>query len=266
MHVERPATNVGTLADDDALSPLLRHNNICRHRVRLVLDTQHTVFKQPPHPRKQQLRCPLHQDWTACRVRIQLFKHSVIKRQHLVAGRLDEEQLLKFVKLLRHFHSQVLRLRPVGVCVQLPNIILKRREFLGWRGPRRAMLRDGSPTIVVNPAITDDLKILGRMTLLGPWVIKRIPHADAFDRVLLNPVDEPGFRQISSIEHGRRDVNDVTKLRPDLTLGRNALGPMHHGSVTGTAPMRCHLLCPLIGRVHGTGPAHRIVIVRVRAS
>ena len=46
-----------------------------------------------------------------------------------------------------------------------------------------------------------------------------------------------------------------------LALFLNAIGPMDDGAVARAAPVRGHLLCPLIRRVHGVRPADRIVVV-----
>ena len=65
------------------------------------------------------------------------------------------------------------------------------------------------------------------------------------------------------------DAADPEPISAGAAVGAALVGTLRirvAGAVAGATPMRCHLLCPLIGRVHGTGPAHRIVIVRVRAS
>ena len=52
----------------------------------------------------------------------------------------------------------------------------------------------------------------------------------------------------------------------DLALPLDAVGPVHDRAVARSAEVRCHLLGPLVGRVHRMRPAHRVVVVSVRAA
>ncbi len=51
-------------------------------------------------------------------------------------------------------------------------------------------------------------------------------------------------------------------LAPRLDAPR----PVHDRAVARAAPVRGHLLGPLVGRVHGVGPAHGVVVVGLRAA
>ena len=44
-------------------------------------------------------------------------------------------------------------------------------------------------------------------------------------------------------------------------LALNAVRPVDDGPVAGAAEVGGHLLGPLVGGVHGVGPAHRVVVV-----
>lgn len=53
--IQAPAADAGALRDDHALSTGLRHLDLSGHRVRFVLEVEHTVLRQPAHVRKQHL-------------------------------------------------------------------------------------------------------------------------------------------------------------------------------------------------------------------
>ena len=56
LRVEGPAADVAALRDDHALGAALRHLDLGRHRVRLVLDVEDGVLGQPAHAAEQDLR------------------------------------------------------------------------------------------------------------------------------------------------------------------------------------------------------------------
>ena len=84
--------------------------------------------------------------------------------------------------------------------------------------------------------------------------------------MLLDTVDENRLGQPRRFQNGRRDVDHVMELAANLALGLDPLRPMHDRPVAGAAEVRGHLLGPLVRRVHGVRPAHRIVVVRLRAA
>jgi len=53
---------------------------------------------------------------------------------------------------------------------------------------------------------------------------------------------------------------DVMELVAYLTFRLDALRPMDDRAVACSAPVRGHLLGPLIGRVQGVGPADRVAV------
>ena len=55
----------------------------------------------------------------------------------------------------------------------------------------------------------------------------------------------------------------MMELAANLALGLDPLRPVHDRPVAGAAEVRCDLLGPLVGRVHGVRPTHRIMVVRL---
>src|SRR5439155_25872087 len=88
----------------------------------------------------------------------------------------------------------------------------------------------------------------------------------AIQRKLLGTVHHLWKRQTRSLKHSRCNIYDVTKLRPDLTLGFDSFGPMHHHPIAGAAPMRSNLLGPLKRSIQGMRPANGIVRESIWAS
>lgn len=56
-------------------------------------------------------------------------------------------------------------------------------------------------------------------------------HADAFQGRLLNAVHHGRRRDVSGLEDGRRDIDDVVELVTCLAFARNAFRPVHDRSV-----------------------------------
>ena len=67
-------------------------------------------------------------------------------------------------------------------------------------------------------------------------------------------------------QDGRRDVNDVMELGPQLALGLDCLWPMDDQRVARAAEVRGDLLGPLERRVRRPGPADRHVRLGGRAA
>ena len=126
------------------------------------------------------------------------------------------------------------------------------------------MLRDRGPALVVKAAVAHDLEVLHVVLLGGFGVVERVEHAGPLDRVLLNAVHRTRLRQTGRLEDRRGHVNHVGKLRANLALGFDALGPVDDGAVARAAPVGGDLLGPLVRRVHGVRPAHGVVVVGLR--
>ena len=123
------------------------------------------------------------------------------------------------------------------------------------------MSRDGRPALVVDASVTCHLEVLCLAPLGSFGIVERVRHADALDRPLLDAVYGERLGETGDFENGRRDVDDMMKLGADLSLTFDSLGPMHDGAVAGAAEVRGDLLGPLVGRVHGVCPSHRVVVV-----
>ena len=119
------------------------------------------------------------------------------------------------------------------------------------------------PALVVDAAVTEHLEVLSRAALACAGVVERVRHRHAFEWDLRHAVDALGLRQTRRLQHRRRDVDHVMELRADLALRLDARRPVHDRAVPRAAPMRRHLLRPLVGRVHRVRPAHGVVVVRI---
>ena len=116
--------------------------------------------------------------------------------------------------------------------------------------PGCAVLGHGGPALVVNAAIARHLEILGLVPFVSFRIIEGIGHADAFDRALLDPVDEGWLGQTRHFQKGRRKVDEMMQLAAQFAPGFDPVRPVDDGAVSGTAKMRGDLFGPLIGRVH----------------
>ncbi len=163
----------------------------------------------------------------------------------------------------RGFPCQIVCLGPVcAPVVQLPRVVVKRRQ-LGAHGPRRAVPRHGAPALIVDAAVAEHLEVLHVVPLRLVLGIERVEHARTFIGALRYAVHLDRLGNAGHFEHGRRHVDDVRELRAQSALLFDALGPVHDGAVACPAPVRRHLLGPLVRRVHRPGPAHGIVVVRL---
>ena len=216
-------------------------------------------------PPKRIWRLALDQLRPAGEIRVEALERPIVERQHAVLRRLDDEETLQFGELLRVLLRQVLRLRPVGVgVVQLPHVVVERA--LVGADPRHAVPRHRRPSLVVDAAVAEHLEVLRFVPLGRLGVVEGVEHAEAFDRRLLDAVDDRRMRQARGLEDRRRDVDDVMELAADLALGLDAVRPVHDRAVARAAPVRRDLLGPLVGRIHRVRPANRVVVVGVRSA
>jgi hypothetical protein len=101
--------------------------------VGLVADVEHAVLVESAHPLEQHLGVALDQGGAAGDVGVESFPDPVVEGEHVVAGRLEQEQALEFGQLLGLLAGQVMGLGPVGVAVvQLPGVV---REWLDLGHP-----------------------------------------------------------------------------------------------------------------------------------
>ena len=71
---------------------------------------------------------------------------------------------------------------------------------------------DRGPALVVDAAVAEHLEVLCLVPLGRLGVVERVRHADAFDRMLLDSVDEERLGQAGHFKDGRRDVDHVMEL------------------------------------------------------
>jgi hypothetical protein len=98
---------------------------------------------------------------------------------------------------------------------------------------------------VVDAAVSEHLEVLRLMALGGIRIVERVSRADAFDRPLLDAIDEQRLGQASWIQDRRRDADHVVELAADLASGPDSLGQCT--IVPLRVPPKCEATC----LVHG---------------
>ena len=117
LGVHAPAAELAALRDDHAVGGLAADFDFGGDGERLVLDADHAVLRQASHAGEELLRIPLDQGRSASRLRNKTLHLTVIQRQDVVLGRLDQELPLQLVQHVGHLLRQVVRLRPVLAAV-----------------------------------------------------------------------------------------------------------------------------------------------------
>ena len=117
------------------------------------------------------------------------------------------------------------------------------------------MYGSGKPTVVIDAAITEHFEVLHQMPVTGLRIIKRVGHADPFDRSLRNPINHRGRRDAGRFENGWNHINNVMPLVTDFALGLNTGRPMHDGALAGSTIVRRHLFEVAEGRIESDRPA-----------
>ena len=196
--------------------------------------------------------------------RVPARERRVVERQHIVLLRLQIEEGLHLLELLRHLGGQVVGLGGILLdVVELPVVpgdhIRRRGAAQFPRERRRGRARH--PSVVIDGAVAEHLEILrgvpgGRV---GVRLVPRVRHAHAFDRALLDAVDRVGRRDAGRFEDGRHDVDDMVELAADAADVVDVAGPRHGHALGRAAEVRRHLLHPLERRVHRPRPAGRKV-------
>ena len=196
--------------------------------------------------------------------RIPARERRVVERQHVVLLRLQIEEALHLLKLLRHLGGQVVELGGVLLDVVefplVPGDHIRRRA--GAELPRESRRgRDRHPALVVDGAIAEHLEVLRGVSgrRVGVRLVPRVRHAHAFDGALLDAVDRIGRRDAGRFEDGRHDVDDVVELAADAAHVLDVAGPGHGHALGRPAEVRRHLFHPLERRAHRPRPARRKV-------
>lgn len=118
---------------------------------------------------------------TAGEVGVEALDAAVVEGEDVVLAGLQHEQLLEAVQPLRLPGGEVVRLRPVVGCVELPDVVVERRQ-LGAELPRSGVPGDGGPALVVGAPVAEHLEVLRRVPLLGLRVVEGVGHAHALQR------------------------------------------------------------------------------------
>ena len=188
----------------------------------------------------------------------------VVERQHVVLLRLQIEEVLHLLELLRHLGGQVVELGGVFLdVVELPLVPgnhIRRRT--GTELPRKSCRgRDRHPALVIDGAIAEHLEVLRRVSgrRVGVGLVPGVGHAHAFDGALLDAVDRIGRRDAGRFEDGRHDVDDVVELTADTSHVLDVAGPRHGHALGRPAVVRRHLFHPLERCVHRPCPGCRKV-------
>ena len=185
--------------------------------------------------------------------------------QHVVRGRLGEEEVLEFLQLLRLLLGQVVVLGVVLLeVIQLPwcRERVERAGDSDVRGlPRQDRARAGDPAAVVDGAVGDDLEVLPGAPVGSRGISKGVDHADAIDRLLVETIDDRRLRDAGGFEQGRGDVDDMVELGAHVAARCEPLRPGDDHRVAGAAEVGGDLLGPLEGRVHRPSPTDREVRV-----
>ena len=119
LRVDAPTPEDPSLCKDDALRAVLRDDDLCGDRVRLVLDVEDDVLRQADHAGVEHLRVAADQLRTTCDLGIEPLQLSVVERQHVVPDRLDQPKALQLAQLLGLLLRQIVGLSRVGWGVQL---------------------------------------------------------------------------------------------------------------------------------------------------
>ena len=190
---------------------------------------------------------------------------AVIQRQGVVLGRLDQPLPLQLVQHVGHLLRRDRAPASSPCCRRTAprHPHRKATHLLPDHQPRRAVLGDRAPALVVDAAVAEHLEVLHVVALGFIGLVEAVQHAGAFHRRLRHAVDGDRLGQAGRFQDGRGNIDHVAELRAQAALLLNALRPVHDGAVARAAPVRGHLLGPLVGRVHRPGPAHRVVVVRL---
>ena len=141
---------------------------------------------------------PGKNSWESPRIRlgrpgdvgVEAFAGAVVDREHVVLGGLDEPEPLQLGQHLRMLGSQVAGLAVVAVAVvQLPDVVVERRQSAADHDPRGLVLGDRAPALVVDPAVAEHLEVLQVVPLGRVRLVEGVQHAGALHRRLQHAVD-----------------------------------------------------------------------------
>ena len=261
-HIEAPSPEVTALREDHAAG-LGGYLHLGGELQRGVLHVDEGVLRHALGTGiEHELGATVHQVGSSGDHRVEALNGTVVDRQHIVLHGLLHEFLLQLLQLGGLLGGKVVGLAEVLVhIVELPHVLGERAAWCGLPGG----LVDGAgePAVVVDGTVADHLEVLGLAGVGGFSIGERIVHGHALDGALLDAVHHARRGHARCCEHRGCHVHHMVELRPHLSLGGDAGGPVHHHAVAGTAEVAGHLFGPGEGRISGHGPTRREVVVGV---
>lgn len=138
--------------------------------------------------------------------------------------------------------GQVVGLRPVGgQVVQLPDVVLEAAFRIGDHLPGDAVPGHRHPALVIDATVAAHLEVLSGTPVRSIGGSKRVAHAGALDRLLLNAVHQHRGRHADAVQDGREHIDDVVELRAHATAPGDPAGPVDDQPVP--VPPKCEATC-----------------------
>ena len=158
MEVEAEPAEGAALGEEHAVGAAVGDGDRRGDRHRLVLEDDDRVLREAAHAGEQELRGAGDELGAAGELGVEPFVAPVVEREHVVLAGLDEEQALQLAELVGLLGGEVVGLGPVVGAVQLPHVVVERRQLLA--DPRGAVAGAGRPALVVDAAVDERLEVL----------------------------------------------------------------------------------------------------------
>ena len=162
LGVDGPAAEAAALGDDHTLGAAVGDVHLGGDRERLVLDADHAVLRQSSHAGEEQLRVAADQGRSArpsSGSSRSAPRSSIGSTLYLVAS--ISQSRCSLASMLGMLGGEVVGLAVVGAAVvELPDVVVERREVAADHHPRRAVLGDRAPALVVDAAVAEHLEVL----------------------------------------------------------------------------------------------------------
>ena len=208
-------------------------------------------------PPNSSCELPLIELRPAGEVGVEALDPAVVERQHVVLGRLDQEQPLELVQLVGLLGGEVVGLGPVVRVVELPDVVVEGRQ-LGVGYPRRAVAGDRGPALVVDAAVA-------RTSRSTASRAARPPRRRRRSRRMLTPSSGFCCTPLTNVGSGSPAASSTVgatsmtwwnwwRISP---LRLDAVRPVDDRAVAGAAPVRGDLLGPLVRACPWRAPSRR---------
>src|SRR6185436_14910931 len=104
--------------------------------------------------------------------------------------------------------------------------------------------RAGVPAVVIDAAVADHLEVLGPAgrRRVGIRLVEGVGHAHAFDRLLLDAIDQLGRPEARRLEDRGHDVDEVVELVANAALVLDAGRPRDRQALPRATEVRRDLL------------------------